>query len=107
MKDRDTRGRFRKGHAVKSPGRPALAAELPITDGIKAAVTAEDVAQVLEKMRLLAIKRGNTKAASLYLAYALGKPKEFLDITGNLGLTWKAVVKSAMEDNGSSSESDS
>jgi hypothetical protein len=80
--NRDDRGRFRKGHTVKSPGRPSLAAELPMADGIKAAASAEDVAQVLEKMRNLALG-GDVKAATLYLAYVLGKPKEFLDITSN------------------------
>lgn len=73
MPGRDQRGRFLKGHSVKSPGRPPLAAELPMTEGIRAACTAEDVARVLEKLRDLALK-GHVQAAALYLSYAVGKP---------------------------------
>lgn len=70
---RDEKGRFQKGVSGNPSGRAKLADELPTIEGMKAACTAERVAEILDKMYTLAIK-GNTKAAALYLAYAIGKP---------------------------------
>ncbi len=75
MMGRDAKGRFIKGHGVKSPGRPSLAVELPVVEGIKAAASAETVARVLEKLAALALE-GNVRAAGVYLAYTIGKPVE-------------------------------
>src|SRR5579862_5616625 len=61
---RDSFGRFAKGNAG-GPGRPPLAAELPFIEGVKAAASAEKVAQVLDKLCALALK-GNVQAAALY-----------------------------------------
>ncbi|MEP7286959.1 MAG: DUF5681 domain-containing protein [Chloroflexota bacterium] len=73
MVARDGKGRFVKGVSGNPAGRPTLSAETPRIEGIAAACTAEDVAKVLEKMRALALA-GNVKAATIYLAYAVGKP---------------------------------
>lgn len=93
---RDNKGRWLKGGAPKSPGRPPLSAELPVKDGIKAATSAEQVAQVLEKLFTRAMGNDN-KAAELYLAYALGKPQQLIDVTSN-GETLKAYVGISPDD---------
>lgn len=73
MTNRDEHGRFLKGHGIKSPGRPALAAELPAIEGIKAACTAEGVAQALDKLFAIGMG-GNVKALVAWLSYAVGMP---------------------------------
>lgn len=73
--NRDNAGRFVKGHKLAGPGRPPLAREAALLEGVKAAVSAENVARLLERLFELALK-GNTAAAGLWLAYALGKPSE-------------------------------
>ena len=75
MKSRDAQGRFVKGHQTPGPGRPPLAAELPVKVGVAAAASAETVAQVLEKLAAMALE-GNVRAAGVYLAYTIGKPVE-------------------------------
>jgi hypothetical protein len=78
--NRDNLGRFQRGHSLPGPGRPALAAELPFVEGIKAAGSAEKVAKVLERLAELALK-GNVYAATVYLSYTIGKPKDHVDLT--------------------------
>jgi hypothetical protein len=74
MADRDSKGRFLPG-TTPGPGRPPLAAEAALSDGIKAACTAEQVAQALDKLYSLGM-RGNVKALGLWLAYAVGRPAD-------------------------------
>jgi hypothetical protein len=71
---RDKRGRFVKGNSG-GPGRPALATEAALAEGIKAACTAERVASAMDKLYALGMK-GNVKALGLWLAYAVGKPAD-------------------------------
>jgi hypothetical protein len=80
---RDASGRFVKGGAGISPGRPPLAAELPYIDGLKAAVTAERVATVLDRLFEDAIK-GNVNAAKIFLSYAVGNPAVKVELDANV-----------------------
>jgi hypothetical protein len=82
--NRDAQGRFIKGHTAPGPGRPPLSAELPVSEGIKAATSAEKVAQILDVMHAQALL-GDVKAATIYLAYALGRPRQQIDLTNNGG----------------------
>ncbi|MEP7285216.1 MAG: hypothetical protein ABI947_05555 [Chloroflexota bacterium] len=74
MIDRDSKGKFLPGKAG-GPGRPPLSAELPFIEGVKAASSAEKVAEVLDKLYAAAM-RNNIRAAELYLSYVIGRPVE-------------------------------
>lgn len=75
MSNRDTRGRFVKGHKLPGPGRRALAAEAPLIEGLKAACSAEKVATALDTLYTLGMC-GNVDALKAWLAYAVGKPSD-------------------------------
>lgn len=94
---RDGNGRFIKGGSPVSPGRPALAAELPAVEGIKAASSAEKVAQALDKLFETGMK-GNVKALTVWLAYVVGKPLNQDVETRLTKLEAIAVVKMNVDD---------
>ncbi len=97
---RNDKGQFIKGTSGNPAGRPSLAAEAPVREGIKAAVSAEKVAQVLDRLHSEAL-HGDVRAAQLFLEYALGKPQQHLDLTSGGGDKLKvAFVWSDDEDNG-------
>lgn len=53
----------------------------PFRDAIKKACTEEDVIAVLQMLYTSAIETKSTRAAKIYLEYALGKPKETIDLS--------------------------
>jgi hypothetical protein len=77
MPGRDSKGRFTRGNPG-GPGRPPLGAELPFVEGIKAAVSAEQVAQVMDRLFTAGMNKRypNIRALELWLAYAVGKPAD-------------------------------
>lgn len=54
----------------------------PFRDVIAETVKPEDVKQVLEMVKLKAIKDNDIPAAKLFLEYTLGKPDQNIDIEG-------------------------
>jgi len=79
--DRDSGGRFRKGHGIKSPGNPnfqngAVAREMQSRiDAAAASVMSEPViAQILQALVAAALK-GDVPAAKLVLSY-VGLPRD-------------------------------
>jgi hypothetical protein len=73
--DRDERGRFLRG-CKPGPGAPRLAsAQNRFRRALLDAITAEDVQGIAATLVGMA-KAGDTAAAKLVLAYALGSPEE-------------------------------
>ncbi|MEP7284332.1 MAG: hypothetical protein ABI947_01030 [Chloroflexota bacterium] len=76
---RDSNGKFKAGNPG-GPGRPKLADDLPVIEGIKQAGSAEKVAAMLDRLYAAAL-RGNVRAAELWLAYIAGRPQEKIKLT--------------------------
>lgn len=80
------------GHST-APTRPDDKRLNPFRKVLKEAATPEEVKEVIRAMYDKA-KDGDTKAATLFLSYYLGKPKESLEVTGleNLHLSLKRLI---------------
>lgn len=81
-----------KGHSTK-PTRPDDKRLNPFRNVLKQAATPQDVKDVLVSM-LKKAKEGDTKAATLFLSYYLGKPKESIELSasGDIQFTLKKLV---------------
>lgn len=81
---RDDRGRFAPGNKG-GPGRPPLSDELALIEGIRQAVTAERVAEVMDKLFAMGMNKRypNVRALELWLSYAIGKPQNKIDVTSD------------------------
>ena len=51
---------------------------------LEIASTPEDVVEVIKKLKDKAISKGDVNAIKLYLEYYLGKPKDSIEIEGNI-----------------------
>lgn len=71
--ERMTDGRFAPGHSYYGP-TDIQALHLNKRRAILKATTVEEALEVIEAMKRAALE-GNTQAAAVYLAYAVGKPE--------------------------------
>lgn len=74
-----------KGHST-APTRPDDGRLNPMRRALRKAFTPEDVVNVLKTLQVKAMdldSKDGVQAAKLFLEYALGKPKENIEITGN------------------------
>ncbi len=104
MVARDNQGRFIKGASGNPAGRPTLAAEAKLADGIKAAASAEKVAALLDKLYQQGMA-GDVRASSQWLDRVLGKPVATIDLSVDLRSLsddelWRLAGKSAIADSG-------
>ena len=74
--DRDTRGRFVKGHGIPGPGNPALRRTREMREAIARACTPERLEAVLGTMIRKAVQEGDCTAAKLVMEYGAGRPRK-------------------------------
>lgn len=86
MADRDENGQFLPGHTLKSPGRPRKEQELAVLHAITSALTPEEIKDAVVKALTIAINqnsaRGIVAVLELLTSYAVGKPTQRLQVTG-------------------------
>ena len=80
MDKRTTNGN--KGHSTKAKGLDKRKNQY--RKALEIASTPEDVVQVLKKLKEKAVDQGDVTAIKLYLEYYLGKPKDSIEIEGNI-----------------------
>lgn len=99
---RDERGRIMKGSTLRSPGRPRTPPDAP--KRLKRAVAMELTDEKLRELIKTHIDRGkagSVASARLILEYAIGKPRERVDVDVTArGALWAFIqeVRSAGED---------
>lgn len=71
--ERDAHGHFKKGHSVRSPGRPKAAVEVEYMNILKQGVTADDFRKIVNTAVSRAMA-GDAKAREWIGNYTLGKP---------------------------------
>tara|TARA_R110002153_G_scaffold7534_1_gene33813 strand:- start:2327 stop:2623 length:297 start_codon:yes stop_codon:yes gene_type:complete len=71
-----------KGHSTKAKGNDKRRNEY--RKALEIASTPEDVVEVIKKLKDKAISKGDVNAIKLYLEYYLGKPKDSIEIEGNI-----------------------
>jgi hypothetical protein len=76
--DRDEAGRWKPGHAFKSPGRPKKETEAAILSAISNAFSEQEITFYLQEAMRLAIEMKSPRAIvaviELQAAYGLGRP---------------------------------
>lgn len=94
MADRDSSGRFVKGHGG-GPGRPKKERDERFLEITLAAVTYDDWKGIV-KQAVIQAKRGNKDARRFLADYLLGKPEQKHEIGGRDGgpivLSWPDAV---------------
>lgn len=98
---RDARGRIMKGSTLRSPGRPRTPPDAP--KRLKRAVALELTDEKLRDLLRVHIERGiagSVSSARLVLEYAVGKPRERVDVDVDVtarGALWAFIqeVRSA------------
>jgi len=82
------------GNSTKSKGVDKRKNEY--RQALETASTVEEVVQVIEKLKRVALAKGDVQAIKLFLEYYyyLGKPKDSLEIEGNLngGLDFNELI---------------
>ena len=81
-----------KGHSTKAKGSDKRKNES--RKALALASTPEDVVEVIKKLKEKAINKSDVNAIKLYLEYYLGKPKDSIEIEGNLntGYSFNEVI---------------
>lgn len=99
---RDARGRIMKGSTLRSPGRPRTPPDAP--KRLKRAVALELTDEKLRALLAAHIERGiagSVSSARLVLEYAVGKPRERVDVDVTArGALWQFIqeVRTARDD---------
>lgn len=70
------------GHSTKSKGIDGR--KNKYKNLLEDASTPEEVVSVIQKLKKVALDKGDVQAIKLFLEYYLGKPKESLEIEGKL-----------------------
>jgi len=80
------------GNSTKSKGVDKRKNEY--RQALETASTVEEVVQVIEKLKRVALAKGDVQAIKLFLEYYLGKPKDSLEIEGNIngGLDFNELI---------------
>jgi len=92
MTKRDANGRFLKGHAPLSPGRPSRPVEIEYMNILKQGVTADDFKKIVATAVSLAMA-GDWKAREWLSNYLIGKPPQILELRGADALLLAKVLE--------------
>ena len=88
-----------KGHSTKAKGNDKRKNEY--RKALELASTPDDVVEVIKKLKEKAINKSDVNAIKLYLEYYLGKPKDSIQIEGNLdtGYSFNDMIAMLRGDN--------
>lgn len=80
MPERDSKGRFLKGHSLKSPGRPKKATEAEYLEAMGRGVPVDIFERASAKMGKMAVK-GDVQAYNAIKAHLAGLPVQRLQLS--------------------------
>ena len=95
MADRDSKGRFIKGHKPfigNNPGRKPKATEDKYLRVFSDTVTDKDLEEILQTVMARA-KAADMVAARIIFDYALGKPRQQVTVEGDIGFQFPTIVE--------------